>query len=116
MSIEFTHPVLNEEVRSITGGYTLIKEVVKDVGGQRLLYFVGGAQFDSSCCGTGGCGYALVSGFVVKLKSSTDADGQPVSVVDPIDGAELRRGIIALIKREEMVQDIQFWSTKEEGP
>ena len=45
---------------------------------------VGGAIVDTSCCGVGGCAYALVPGFVVDWKYRRNEGGLAVSRVEPI--------------------------------
>jgi hypothetical protein len=52
---EYTHE-LNREVRSISGGYELEREEKFDMHGKEVLYVVGNAVVDSSCCGVGGAG------------------------------------------------------------
>lgn len=116
MTRDFIHPLLGEEVRAVGGGYTFLKEVVMPTGGPPVLYLVGVGVLDTSCCGEGGCGYALVPGFVVDLKGRETPDGEPVSRVEPIDDPALRRRFTEQIKREEGVQDVRFWSTEEEAP
>jgi len=58
---EYTHE-LNKEIRSISGGYELEMEGELEIYGKEVLYVVGNAVVDSSCCGMGGCSVDLGSG------------------------------------------------------
>ncbi|MBU2549404.1 MAG: hypothetical protein KKB20_13385 [Proteobacteria bacterium] len=108
MTKEYTHE-LNEEVRSVSGGYTLDTESTLDVDGREVLYVLGSAVVDSSCCGMGGCRYALVPGFISKLKDRRNQAGLWVSDVEPVVDEAARKRITRLIEQRETVQQIQFW-------
>ena len=114
MTCRFTHPKLGEEIRAIGGGYTFTKELELDLDGRKVLAFIGVGVIDSSCCGTGGCGYALVPGYVVEFKSATDADGTPVSIIEPITDGSIRKQVTSYLKKTEYVMDVRFWSDKED--
>jgi len=53
---EFVHPMLGEDVTSISGHYALTHERTLRYAGKEVLYFVGYAVCDTSCCGSGGVG------------------------------------------------------------
>jgi hypothetical protein len=109
MPKEYTHAELGQEVRSITGYYIPEKEERLKYKGKEVLYVFGAAVVDNSCCGAGGCGYALVPGYVVKWKNKKSKEGLPVSDVEPIrDNAE-RQEIAAIVKKKESVNDVNFW-------
>jgi len=105
---DFSHPELNEQVTAIGGSYFWIKEVRLPFEGQELLYLIGAAIFDTTCCGTGGCAYALVPGVVRKWKYAVDANGRPVSQVSPVSGDRPREKIKAVIFKKESVLQIDF--------
>ena len=79
MPREYTHSELNKEVYSIAGYYIPQKEVKLEYNDREVLYVVGLGVIDSSCCGVGGCRYALVPGYLVSWKNKTNGDGLPVS-------------------------------------
>ena len=54
------HPVLNEEIRTISGHYILSRENRLLYNDRQILYYIGCAVVDSSCCGTGGCALSLI--------------------------------------------------------
>lgn len=105
---EFVHHKLGEEVRAVGGEYTMIRESRLVFGGKELLYLVGCALFDTSCCGVGGCGYAIVPGFIRGWKIRQTPDGEAVSLVEPIENSDVQKEITEIIIRREMVQQVQF--------
>jgi len=105
---EFVHYNIKESVRAIGGEYTLTKEVRMPFEGEELLYITGYAVFDTSCCGSGGCGYAIVPGFIKDWKTSRAENNRHVSRVLPITDPAIREQIRMLIKKEEMVQEVRF--------
>jgi len=104
---EYTHE-LNREVRSISGGYEFEKEGSLQIDGREVLYVVGNAVVDSSCCGAGGCRYALVPGYVKKFKTRQDEQGLWISEVEPIIDRAIRQEITRVLEEKEIVQQVQF--------
>ena len=104
---EYTHE-LNKEIRSISGGYELDMEGKFEIDGKVVLYVVGNAIVDSSCCGVGGCRYALVPGYVKGFKKRKDEQGLWISEVEPIVDREIRQKITRVLKEKEIVQQVQF--------
>ncbi len=105
---EFVHHKIDEEIRAIGGQYTLTKEVRLPFGDREVLYITGYAVFDTSCCGSGGCGYALVPGFIRDWKVKQNLNGQGISRVEPIRGPGIQKEIREIIKQREMVQEVRF--------
>ena len=107
-SREYVHQELNQEVAAISGRYVLVKEVRLPFQGQEVLYLVGHAAFDTTCCGPGGCAYALVPGFVRGWKTATSPEGLAVSQVEPIQDPTTQAQIRRLIEERETVQQVRF--------
>jgi hypothetical protein len=105
---DFPHPELNAPVTAIGGSYYLLKEARLPVDGGEILYLVGVAVIDTSCCGSGGCAYALVPGRVLKWRYKTGTDGRPVSQVCPISDDAARKKIRAMIIQKESVHQVDF--------
>ena len=105
---EFVHQELNREITAIGGHYVLTKEVRLPFRGREVLYLVGCAVVDTSCCGAGGCAYALVPGFILEWKRQTDGDGLAVSQVEPIRDEATQREIGRLIEEAEPVHQVIF--------
>ena len=106
--VDFIHPKLNKTVKAIGGEYVFIKEEVLSYQGREVLYLVGCAIFDTTCCGTGGCCYARVPGFILDSKYKTNEDGRPVSSVTPIAEPAAQKEIRRAIGSRETVQQVEF--------
>ena len=107
-TVDFIHPELNKTVKAIGGEYVFIKEGVLSYQDQDVLYLIGCAIFDTTCCGTGGCCYARVPGFILDTKYRTSDDGRPVTRVSPIADPLAQKEIRRVIGARETVQQIEF--------
>ena len=96
---------LDEEVNAIGGSYVAIKEVRLPYDDREILYVIGHAAVDASCCGVGGCGYAKVPGFLLGWKAGLSDSSHPVSHVEPITDREVRKAVRRIIAREEGVRE-----------
>ena len=105
---QYVHQELNQEITAIGGHYILVKEMRLPYQGRELLYLVGHAAFDSTCCGVGGCAYALVPGFVLEWKVQANADGLAVSQVEPIHDQALQEQLEGYLRRREVVHQVRF--------
>ncbi len=107
MTISYTHE-LKQRIQSISGWYELEKEGKLRIHGKEVLYVVGIAAVDSSCCGVWGCRYALVPGYVLKFKNGKNAQGHWISEVEPISDKETHREITQILEEKEWVQQVRF--------
>ena len=105
---EHIHQPLDEEVTAIGGSYRLVKEERLEHGGRQVLYIVGHGIFDTTCCGAGGCAYAIVPGYIIDWKTQTTSDGLPISIVEPINDTTQQTEITRLIKFQETIQETRF--------
>lgn len=105
---EYSHE-LNTEVRSISGGYSLDEEGGIDIEGREVLYAVGNAAVDSTCCGVYGCRFAVVPGYVVKWKYKKNLSGVFVSEVEPIRDHLAKRQIEEILRGVKGVTQVVFW-------
>ena len=105
----YTHGSLNKEVRFVAGYYLLEEEKTLQYKGQEVLYVIGHAVIDNSCCGVGGCRYALVPGYLVEWKKNTDKNGDPVSNVEIISDKASKAELAATIQKNEPVTQVEFW-------
>ncbi len=105
----YIHQPLGQEVEAIAGRYTLAKELRLKVQGREALCLIGHASFDTSCCGAGGCGYAVVPGWIVKWKAAGTPAGEAVSEVEPVEDEAMRGEIERRLKSEEPVHQVNFW-------
>jgi hypothetical protein len=97
--MEYVHRQLHTDVTAIGGHYRLVKEARFIHRGREILYLVGHAMFETSCCGMGGCAYVIVPGRVVAWKSCSNEEGLAVSEVEPLadssDQDAIRRQLLA---------------------
>ncbi|MFC1859240.1 hypothetical protein ACFL9U_14620 [Thermodesulfobacteriota bacterium] len=107
-AVDYAHPQLDQEVTAIGGHYVLTKEMRIPFRNREVLYFIGHAAFDTTCCGAGGCSYALVPGIVVEWKYKTSPDARAVSLVKPIRDPSDREEIRRLVEEKEIIQQINF--------
>ena len=95
---EFTHPELNQRVEFFGGGYLFIEERKLNYRGKEVLYLVGMAGIESSCCGTGGCAFIKVLGYIRTWKKGRSESGQPISEVERIDARDQQIEIQEFLK------------------
>lgn len=108
MPKDYIHEV-NREVQSISGWYVLQREERLSHKGKQYLYVVGVGVVETSCCGTGGCAYALVPGAVMQWKTRTNDEGLRVSQVEPVKDEALQKELTRIITQKETVSQVQFW-------
>ena len=106
----YTHPVLDEQIQAIGGHYTFTRELRLPLEGREVLAFVGYGIVDTSCCGVGGCTYALVPGFIETYGISKTDDGRIVSRVAAIDDDILRRELTSIFRQKHQIQQVNFFS------
>lgn len=116
--LEYAHRDLDREVTAIGGHYRFYKEAQITFRGRLVLYLSGYALYDSTCCGVGGCGYALVQGVVEKWKYRNDPEGFPISRVEAIEESDAQAEIARLIQARENVQQVVFrtWQSPDGHP
>ena len=105
---KYVHTGLNEDVVFISGSYEIEEEVRFEYGGREVFYAVGQGVLDGTCCGVGGCRYALVPGYVISWKREKNEDGLPVSEVEPSTDQNTQTAIRQMIKEKEVVTHIMF--------
>jgi len=95
---EFCHPELNQRVDFFSGGYLFVEEGRLPIRGKEVLYFVGMAGIESSCCGTGGCAFIKVAGYIRAWKKGRSEAGRPVSEVERIEARDQQAKIAEALK------------------
>ncbi len=108
-NLEYTHLKLNEDSCCPAGYYTPEKEVRLKHDNREVLYVVGHAVMESSCCGTGRWAYVIVPGYIVNWQNRTNEGGLPVSKVEPISDKATRGNIRQLIREAESISEVEFW-------
>lgn len=109
LRLNYTHQPLAEDIISISGHYTVHKEVRHPQGDREVLYIVGRACMDSACCGTGNWEYGMVPGYIVNWQVRKSDDGLPVTEVEPIGDKQVKADLERHIKETEGVSRVDFW-------
>jgi hypothetical protein len=110
-NLEYTHSELNESLPSLAGHYTLQKEVRLSYNNREVLYVVGQAVIEASCCSSGNWAYIFVPGYIVNWQYKTNEADRLVSEVEPIPASDsaTRAGISQIIIKAESISRIEFW-------
>lgn len=110
MRLQYTHLELDKDYPSgIAGYYVPQKEVRLKYDGREVLYVIGKAVIESSCCGTGNWMYAIVPGYIINWQKKRNETGLPVSDVEPILDEEAQGKIRKIIQTSESDCPIGFW-------
>ena len=109
MIVRYTHLELDKDVCCIAGFYTPQKEVRLKYNDREVLYVIGQAVIDSSCCGVGSWEYAIVPGYILNWQNKSNEASLPVSEVEPISDEEARNNIRQIIQNYEAISQIEFW-------
>ncbi len=110
MSTKYTHLELDKDVEiGIAGYYTPQKEVRLKYNGREILYVIGQAVVESSCCGTGSWIYAIVPGYILRWQTTKNETGLPVSEVESIGDEAVRDNLRRIIQTNEAASLIGFW-------
>ena len=105
---DFTHPDLGQEVTAIGGHYVFGKEIRMSYDSREILYFVGYAVLDSTCCGVGGVAYVLVAGFIRRWKFKKNQNDCYISQIEPIGDQAVQKELRNAIQKREMVFQVTF--------
>lgn len=105
---EYAHAQIGQEIEFISGYYVVDEERRISFKGRDLLVVLGHAIIDNSCCGTGGCRYAFVPGYVVTWKTKSNEGGSEISEVEPVADQEERLEIQKFLRETEVVQQVNF--------
>jgi len=68
----------------------------------------GYAAFETTCCGTGGCAFANIPGFVLSWKDIINQDGCPVSAIEPVCDVNIQNAIREIIRKKEGINQVNF--------
>jgi len=107
-SQDFVHPQLGCEVTAIGGHYVFGNEIRMPFDSREILYFVGYAVLDSTCCGVGGVAYVLVAGYIRQWKYKKNQDDCFVSQIETIGDQTIQKEVRNAIQKKEMVYQVTF--------
>lgn len=106
---EFTHPELGQEIRGLAGYYVPREEQSLLYDGKELIYVLGDACIDSSCCGVASWSYVQVPGFVLKKHVRGGGSQPAVSEIETIEDKGVREKIIQSLGKKYPGARIEFW-------
>ena len=108
--MEYIHQTLNSdaEIKTISGHFTVEKEKRLAYKDKSILCVIGMGIIDSSCCGVGGCRYALVPGYIRQWKKKNKS-GLHISEVEPISDENVKKELSNILKEAEVVTQVDFW-------
>jgi len=106
---EYAHPELNKKVEFFGGSYFFTEEGKIPYQEKEVIYFLGIAEVESSCCGRGGCAFIKVPGYICSWKKGQNKSGQSLSEVERILDEEPQKAIKKLLEdKHPGVSQIEF--------
>jgi hypothetical protein len=96
------------EIAAPSGYYRPVAEGWLDCGGRRVLYVMGTACIEASCCGVGSWNYLRVEGFVSDDAAAATGTGGRSLEVDTIEDAGQKEEIARLLGRRYPGARIEF--------
>lgn len=93
----FWHPPLQEPVNFFGGYYLFLEEGRLPYREREVLYLLGVAAVESSCCGRGGCVFIKVPGYIRSWKKEVKALGQYLSEIESIASPAEQKEITKLL-------------------
>jgi hypothetical protein len=96
------------EVVAPSGYYQPIKEELIDFDGRQVLYVLGSACIEASCCGIGSWAYVRVEGYVVGEEDVSDENGGKATQIDTITAEGDKAAIGALLLEKHPGARIEF--------
>jgi hypothetical protein len=109
MAMEFTHPELDQEVRTISGYYVPREEHVMPCDGRQVLYIVGDACIDASCCGTASWSYIQVPGYLFQKQIRGGGEQPVVSEIEMITDKAVRQKITESLQKTYPGARVEIW-------
>lgn len=108
MIYQYVHFGLNREIEAIGGHYAVTKELRLPVEEREVLITVGYGVMDTTCCGTGGCAYATVHGYIVDWQGKTNDKGFPITTFEPMKEEVLKSRLRKELMQTETIQQVNF--------
>ena len=105
---EYAHVALNKEIASLAGHYTLQKEVRLRYKNREVLYILGHAAIESSCCGISNYEYVIVPGYIISWRNEKNDYGVLTSEVERISDGATKKELNRIISKRENTANIEF--------
>ncbi len=97
---EYTHSELDQPIEFFGGHYLFIEEGTLTHQGREVVYLVGLATLEASCCGRGGFGFIKIPGYIYAWKERMGNQGQPISKVERIRDEKEQEEIRQILKEK----------------
>ena len=111
MIVEFGHANLGEEVQARSGYYVPLEEHILLYKGREVIYTLGHACIESSCCGgTGSWGYVQVPGFLLRKHIHGGGTSPLISEVEIIQDNEDRNNIRQSVSERHPGASVEIWT------
>jgi hypothetical protein len=110
MKKDYTHLELEQEVHNIAGYYIPNEEHVIPFEGKELLYLLGYACVEASCCGVRNWSYIQVPGFLLRKHVRGGGSKPFISEVEIIEDQELRNRVSEMLLQKYPSTDIEISS------
>jgi hypothetical protein len=99
---------LGNEVAAPSGYYQPLEESFLDYDGKRVLYILGTACIEASCCGIGNWAYLRVEGYVVEGDSSLGEDNGRYDEIETIEDDNEKTAISRLLLEKHPGARLEF--------
>jgi hypothetical protein len=109
MKKEYSHLELGTEVHNIAGYYVPLEEHVIPFEGKELIFLLGFACVQSSCCGVRSWNYLQEPGFLIKKHVKGGGETPLISEVDTIEDSDTRLRIAEILAAQYPGNDIDWW-------
>ncbi len=97
---KYLHPELNRPVEFFSGTYVFIEEGKVNHQGKEVLFFIGFAGVEASCCGRGGCAFINVPGYLHAWRINFSKSGRPVSEIERITDEGSQKEIRQILREK----------------
>ena len=104
----YSPPVLGDEKRSISGGYTPLEKILIQYKNRQLLIILGTACLDGSCCGSSNWNYIQVAGYLLTSSEKAAAGTANALEIDTIDNESDQEAIRQILMQKYPNSRIEF--------
>ena len=111
-TFQYRHePTLSQEF--VNGAYELGEVQRMRIDGHEIIYRLGSALLDNSCCGSYGCGYALVIGEAISSKQEGDMTVSTVRQISADDA--IAENLRETLMKQEALGMVNFYVSAQAG-
>jgi len=97
---KYIHPEMNKRVEFFGGVYSFIEEGKLAYRGKEVLFSLGIANIEASCCGMRGYAFIKVPGYVLSWKKRIDEHGRAPSEIEEIADEESQGAIRKILEEK----------------